>query len=165
MRSRWFLFAPVLVLAVAVSGAAFAGSGNVRVTKDDTAGSYLTYNGTSDATMAACSTGKRSQNEPTIAVDPHNTQVVVSGANDYCAAIENGDVWAGYYRTAAHPEPRRLATTGVVVVKAARHLLLVVGLLTKRQLRNAQHPATPTKSKRAGTQMHPRCAKRCSFTA
>jgi hypothetical protein len=100
MRSRWFLFAPVLVLAVAVSGAAFAGSGNVRVTKDDTAGSYLTYNGTSDATMAACSTGKRSQNEPTIAVDPHNTQVVVSGANDYCAAIENGDVWAGYYRTA-----------------------------------------------------------------
>jgi hypothetical protein len=49
--------------------------------------------------MTACSTGRRSQNEPTIAVDPHNTQVVVAGSNDYCAQIVNGDVWAGYYRS------------------------------------------------------------------
>ena len=26
-------------------------------------------------------------------------QVVVAGANDYCAAIVNGDTWAGYYRS------------------------------------------------------------------
>jgi hypothetical protein len=49
--------------------------------------------------MAACSTGRRSQNEPTVAVDPNNPSIVVAGANDYCAAIVNGDVWAGYYRS------------------------------------------------------------------
>jgi hypothetical protein len=69
------------------------------VTRDDTASSYLRYDGSSDPTMAACSTGRRSQNEPTVAVDPHNTSVITAGSNDYCAAIVNGDVWAGYYRS------------------------------------------------------------------
>ncbi|MGH2530414.1 MAG: sialidase family protein [Actinomycetota bacterium] len=32
-------------------------------------------------------------------MNPRNPQVVVAGANDYCAAIENGDVWTGYYRS------------------------------------------------------------------
>jgi len=99
MRPRWFLAASVLVFAVAYSGPALGVSANARVTQDDTASSYLRYDGSSDATMAACSTGRRSQNEPTVAVDPHNTSVVTSGANDYCAAIVNGDTWAGYYRS------------------------------------------------------------------
>src|SRR5690348_10290686 len=89
----------VLVAAV-VGGAALAGAGNVRVTKDSVASSYLRYDGASDATTSACSTGRRSQNEPTVAVDPHNTQIVAAGANDYCAQIVNGEVWAGYYRSA-----------------------------------------------------------------
>src|SRR6266545_7959031 len=102
MRSRSVLLASVLVLAVAVGGGAALGitATETRVTNDAAPGSYLRYDGTSDATMAACSTGRRSQNEPSVAVDPHNTQVIVAGANDYCAAILNGDVWAGYYRTA-----------------------------------------------------------------
>jgi hypothetical protein len=49
--------------------------------------------------MTACSTGKRAQNEPSVAVNPHSTNVVVAGSNDYCAALVNGDVWAGYYRS------------------------------------------------------------------
>src|ERR687883_4972 len=98
MRPRWLFVLPVVVLAVAFTGSAFPGA-NARVTRDDTAGSYLRYDGSSDATMAACSTGRRSQNEPTVAVDPHNTSVVVAGSNDYCAAIVNGDTWAGYYRS------------------------------------------------------------------
>jgi hypothetical protein len=100
MRSRWLLVLAVLslVFAGALSDAAF-GATNVRVTRDGTASSYLRYDGSTDATTAACSTGRRSQNEPTVAVDPHNTQVVVAGANDYCAQIVNGDVWAGYYRS------------------------------------------------------------------
>jgi hypothetical protein len=49
--------------------------------------------------MRDCSTNKRSQNEPAIAVDPRDTSVVVAGSNDYCAAPVNGDVWAGYYRS------------------------------------------------------------------
>jgi hypothetical protein len=87
-----------MVLAGAFSGTAL-GSANVLVTSDGTASSYLRYDGSADATTTACSTGRRSQNEPTVAVDPHNTQVVVAGANDYCAQIVNGDVWAGYYRS------------------------------------------------------------------
>jgi len=87
-----------MVFAGAFSGTAL-GSANARVTRDGTASSYLRYDGSTDATTSACSTGRRSQNEPTVAVDPHNTQVVVAGANDYCAQIVNGDVWTGYYRS------------------------------------------------------------------
>ncbi len=100
MRSRWLLVLVALsmLLAGAFSGTAL-GSANVLVTRDGTASSYLRYDGSTDATTSACSTGRRSQNEPTVAVNPHNTQVVVAGANDYCAQIVNGDVWAGYYRS------------------------------------------------------------------
>jgi hypothetical protein len=99
MRSRWFLLVPTLALAVALAGVALGGAGNVRVTRDGTPSSYLRYDGASDASSVACSTGRRSQNEPTVAVDPHDTSVIAAGANDYCAAIVNDDVWAGYYRS------------------------------------------------------------------
>src|SRR5438093_6541428 len=97
MTRRVLIPLAALLLVMAVSPISLASPANTRVTRDATPGSYLRYDGTSDATMAACSTGRRSQNEPTIAVDPHNTQVVVAGSNDYCAAIVNGDVWPGYY--------------------------------------------------------------------
>ena len=99
MRSRSLLAVLVLVLPIAFAGSAQAVGPNARVTRDDAASSYLRYDGSSDATMAGCSTGRRSQNEPTVAVDPNNTSVIVAGSNDYCAAIVNGDVWAGYYRS------------------------------------------------------------------
>ncbi len=99
MTRRVLIPLAALWLVMAVSPISMASPANTRVTQDATPGSYLRFDGASDATMAACSTGKRSQNEPTIAVDPHNTQVVVAGSNDYCAAIVNGDVWAGYYRS------------------------------------------------------------------
>jgi hypothetical protein len=99
MRSRWLFLVVAAALVVGFSGAAFGSSANVRVTRDATASSYLRYDGSSDATTAACSTGRRSQNEPTVALDPRNTQVVAAGSNDYCAAIVNGDVWTGYYRS------------------------------------------------------------------
>jgi hypothetical protein len=99
MRSRWFLALGTAALLIGVSGSALGSNGNVRVTRDNASASYLRYDGSSDATMTACSTGRRSQNEPTIAVDPNNIGVVVAGSNDYCAAIVNGDTWAGYYRS------------------------------------------------------------------
>jgi hypothetical protein len=86
----------VLVLAL---GTPVRGAVNDRVTQDDTAGSYLRYDGQSDPTMDACSTGRRQQNEPTVAVDPRDPSVIAAGSNDYCASIENGEVWAGYYRS------------------------------------------------------------------
>ena len=59
----------------------------------------------------------------------------------------------------ACPDPRRLATAGVVVVQAVGDLLLVVGLLPQRQLRHAQHAAPPSRRDKTGTQMHHRCPR------
>jgi len=92
----------VVVCLVSLVPAGVGASGtpaNSRVTQDNHAGSYSRYDGATDATMTDCSTNKRAQDEPAIAVDPHNTNVVIAGSNDYCAAPVNGDVWAGYYRS------------------------------------------------------------------
>ena len=99
MTRRVLIPMAALVLVMALSPISLASPANTRVTGDATPGSYLRYDGASDATMEACSTGKRSQNEPTIAVDLNDTDVVVAGSNDYCAQIVNGDVWPGYYRS------------------------------------------------------------------
>src|SRR3989442_12061659 len=94
----------VCVLAVAVvfslsNVVHVASSGDTLVTRDNTAGSYLRYDGETDATMTACSTGRRSQNEPNVAVNPRHSNIIVAGSNHYCAQIVNGDAWAGYYRS------------------------------------------------------------------
>ena len=98
MKVRFLCFIATLALVGVMATPAHA-AGDSRVTRDDTPGSYLRYDGSSDDTTEACSTGKRSQNEPAIAVDPRDTTVLVAGSNDYCAATVNGDVWAGYYRS------------------------------------------------------------------
>jgi hypothetical protein len=41
--------------------------------------------------------GKRQQNEPTVAINPKRTNVIVSGANDYCTVPTTGDAWMGFY--------------------------------------------------------------------
>jgi hypothetical protein len=99
MRRRALLSLVVLGLAVAMVPPAQAAT-DARVTVDNTAGSYqLANDGGTDETMTRCSEGRRQQNEPTIAVDPSDADVVVAGSNDYCAAIVNNEVWAGYYRS------------------------------------------------------------------
>jgi hypothetical protein len=59
-----------------------------------------------DAVLTACSQSRGRQNEPAVAVDPRNTQVIVGSSNDYCGVfamdgtfIGLGDVWLGYYRS------------------------------------------------------------------
>jgi hypothetical protein len=98
MRRRALISLVALGLFVALAPPAQAVT-DARVTGDDTAGSYQLADGGQDETMTRCSEGRRQQNEPTIAVDPSNTDVVVAGANDYCASIVNNEVWAGYYRS------------------------------------------------------------------
>ena len=58
-----------------------------RVTRDGTPGSYVRSDGGTDATMLSCSTGRRTQNEPSVAVGPRNASIVAAGSNDYCAEI------------------------------------------------------------------------------
>jgi hypothetical protein len=100
MRHRFLAAALGGALAVFIGGSVGAAAdGNARVTQDFMAGSYVRSDGGTDATMQGCSAGRRSQNEPTVAVDPSNPMVVVAGSNDYCAQIVNGDVWTGYYRS------------------------------------------------------------------
>jgi hypothetical protein len=98
MRRRALLSLVALGLAVGLAPPAQAAT-DARVTIDDTAGSYQLADGGTDDTMTRCSEGRRQQNEPTVAVDPSDTDVVVAGANDYCASIVNGEVWSGYYRS------------------------------------------------------------------
>ena len=102
MRRRALFSLVALALVVGLAQPAQAVPTESKVTGDDTAGSYVLANTTdgSDDTMARCSEGRRQQNEPTVAVDPTDTDVVVAGSNDYCAAIVNNEVWAGYYRSA-----------------------------------------------------------------
>src|SRR6266571_7592745 len=109
-------FVPVIVVVVVTMmciPAAQAVSANVRLTNDDPSLSgytsdYTLVTGTpyTDAVLAACSQSRGRQNEPAVAVDPRNPQVIVGSSNDYCGVFQAdgtflglGDVWLGYYRS------------------------------------------------------------------
>ncbi len=98
MRRRILTLVAATSLALAMAPPALAAP-DERVTVDNAVGSYVRYDGGSDETLERCSEGQRQQNEPTVAVNPHDSDVVVAGSNDYCAAIVNNEVWAGYYRS------------------------------------------------------------------
>jgi hypothetical protein len=59
-----------------------------------------------DQTLNECTVAHGRQNEPSVAVDPRNTSVLVGSSNDYCgvynrgaAAGAIGPIWLGYYRS------------------------------------------------------------------
>jgi hypothetical protein len=91
--------------------------GNVRLTNDYLGSSGYISNYTlntgkpyTDPTLTECSTSRGRQNEPSVAVDPRGTSVIVGSSNDYCgvyndgsdshgAPIASGPIWLGYYRS------------------------------------------------------------------
>lgn len=101
------------VLCVAGVPAAQAGPANTRLTHDDGSGggyvsdyTLVTGNVYTDDVLKACSQSRGRQNEPAVAVDPRNRQVIVGSSNDYCGVFQAngtflglGDVWLGYYRS------------------------------------------------------------------
>jgi hypothetical protein len=112
--------ASLLALSLVTSfGAAAASAGpaaNTRLTNDDGSnGGYVsaytlgTGNPYTDAVLHECSVSRGRQNEPAVAMDPRNTDVLVGASNDYCgtytgSSAENGfgqpgPIWEGYYRS------------------------------------------------------------------
>jgi hypothetical protein len=98
MRLRWVSLLMASALVFALAGPA-ASATDIRLTSDNAPGSYTRYDGGSDASTEGCSTGRRPQNEPTVAIDPSSPSIVVAGSNDYCRQTVGGDVWTGYYRS------------------------------------------------------------------
>src|SRR6186713_1519164 len=62
-----------------------------------------------DATLNECSKSRGRQNEPAVAVDPRNTNMILGSSNDYCGVYNTNDadgnpvpvgpIWMGYYRS------------------------------------------------------------------
>ena len=109
MRLRAFAIAFGLALACLVP-AAQANPANARLTNDNSSyvSDYTLVTGTpyTDDVLTACSHSRGRENEPSVAVDPRNTQVIVGSSNDYCGVFQAsgallglGNVWLGYYRS------------------------------------------------------------------
>ncbi|HET8667267.1 MAG TPA: hypothetical protein VFM10_04740, partial [Terriglobales bacterium] len=98
-------FAGAFVIASVATVFAESAGVNVRVTVDNgvngayTSADQLAGGTYTDAVLQRCGIDRRMQNEPTLAIDPRNTTVWASGANDYCTVPNTGDAWAGFYRS------------------------------------------------------------------
>ena len=109
--------AVVATLLLSLSAAASTPGADVRLSNDapTTPGyvsDYTLATGApyTDATLTECSRSRGRENEPSVAMDPRNTQVIVGSSNDYCgvyndgvddfgAPIPSGPIWLGYYRS------------------------------------------------------------------
>jgi hypothetical protein len=113
---RTFVLGILAVCATVLFAGAVSAStpgGDVRLTHDEgAAGNYVssyelaTGNEYTDETLDECGRSRGRQNEPAVAVDPRNTNVILGSSNDYCgvynrgiAAGAVGPIWLGYYRS------------------------------------------------------------------
>jgi hypothetical protein len=101
-----------MLLIVGIAGASMPGA-DVRLTNDNGGNGGYVSNYTlatgipySDDTLRECSISRGRENEPSVAVDPRNTQVLLGSSNDYCGVYNRGfeagavgPIWLGYYRS------------------------------------------------------------------
>jgi hypothetical protein len=101
-----------MLLIVGIAGASNPGA-DVRLTNDNGGNGGYVSNYTlatgipySDDTLRECSISRGRENEPSVAVDPRNTQVLLGSSNDYCGVYNRGfeagavgPIWLGYYRS------------------------------------------------------------------
>jgi hypothetical protein len=123
MRDRYPSRLAALVAGISIvvgtAGVALGSTpaGDVRLSNDSPSTSgyvsdYTLVTGTpyTDPALTECSRSRGRQNEPAVAVNPRNTQVIVGSSNDYCAVyddgvdadgapIASGPIWLGYYRS------------------------------------------------------------------
>src|SRR5689334_19392549 len=106
-----------VVLAMASVASGSTPGNDVRLSNDapTTPGyvsDYTLATGTpyTDASLQECSRSRGRQNEPSVAVNPRNPQVMVGssngyggvysdGADEFGAPIASGPIWLGYYRS------------------------------------------------------------------
>jgi hypothetical protein len=117
------IFIATVAAALASSGALLGSAhastpgGDVRLSNDapGTPGYVSNYTAVTgqpytDATLTECTRARGRQNEPSVAVNPRNPQVIVGSSNDYCgtyndgvdadgAPLPVGPIWLGYYRS------------------------------------------------------------------
>jgi hypothetical protein len=108
---RVFFVALVVALAAAPYRLAAA---EVRLTNDNITNGYISAYQlatgsavTNDAVINECSQALGRQNEPSVAVDPRNSNVLIGSSNDYCGVYAStdsagnglGPIWLGYYRS------------------------------------------------------------------
>jgi hypothetical protein len=65
-----------------------------------------TGNAYTDQTLNECTVSRGRENEPSVAVDPRDTSVLLGSSNDYCGVYNRGalagavgPIWLGYYRS------------------------------------------------------------------
>jgi hypothetical protein len=65
-----------------------------------------TGNAYTDQTLDECTVSRGRENEPAVALDPRNTDVLLGSSNDYCGVYNRGapagavgPIWLGYYRS------------------------------------------------------------------
>src|SRR5436853_3029459 len=113
---KWIPALALSAALLAVGLAAAAPGPNVRLSNDNAVGGYVSAYTLStgvpytDATLNECTKSRGRQNEPSVAVDPRDTSVILGSSNDYCgvynngsdadgAPIPSGPIWLGYYRS------------------------------------------------------------------
>src|SRR5438552_11981999 len=102
------------LLPAGLSAVASVPGPDVRLT-NDVAGGYVseytlaTGNPYTDDVITECGIARGRQNEPSVAVDPRNTNLLIGSSNDYCGVYSTrdshgvpfagGPIWLGYYRS------------------------------------------------------------------